>query len=146
MSSASLTNGGAERVVVGAAIVRHEQVLLLRRSADDFMGGLWELPSGRVEEGEDINEALKREVLEETGLPVLVIGPELTQFGYRSRSGRQTIQRTFVVLCGDGRPMLSEHDAYGWFGTAELSSAACSDESRRIASEALRRTANDLSR
>lgn len=57
---------------VGAAIVRDgpegvKQVLLVRR-AQEPLKGQWSLPGGAVELGETIEEAICREVLEETGL------------------------------------------------------------------------------
>jgi len=62
---------GIGKYVVGALITDEGgRLLLLRRRADDFLGGLWELPSGRVEPGERLVDALCREVLEETGLTV----------------------------------------------------------------------------
>ena len=42
----------------------------MSRKTDDFMGGIDELPSGNMEQGENIYEALVREVKEETGLNV----------------------------------------------------------------------------
>ncbi|NEE45902.1 NUDIX hydrolase, partial [Streptomyces sp. SID8455] len=62
---------GIEKYVVGALITDEDsRVLLLRRRGDDFLGGLWELPSGGVGPGERLVDALCREVLEETGLTV----------------------------------------------------------------------------
>ncbi|HZZ45388.1 MAG TPA: NUDIX domain-containing protein [Pseudonocardia sp.] len=54
------------------AIVRNDRgrVLLVRR-ADD---GNWELPGGRVETGESAAEAAEREVAEEAGVAVRVVG------------------------------------------------------------------------
>jgi ADP-ribose pyrophosphatase YjhB (NUDIX family) len=46
--------------------------LLLVRRANDPGRGLWSIPGGRVEPGEDDYEAVRREVLEETGLHVTV--------------------------------------------------------------------------
>lgn len=54
---------------VRALIIKDSKILLLRRSdTDENDAGLWDLPGGSIEDGENIVEALKREVLEETGL------------------------------------------------------------------------------
>jgi ADP-ribose pyrophosphatase YjhB (NUDIX family) len=52
-----------------AVIVRDGRVLLGRRREEPG-AGLWDLPGGFLEEGEDAVGALRREVLEETGLAV----------------------------------------------------------------------------
>jgi ADP-ribose pyrophosphatase YjhB (NUDIX family) len=46
--------------------------LLVVRRANEPGRGLWSIPGGRVEPGEDDHEAVRREVLEETGLHVTV--------------------------------------------------------------------------
>jgi len=46
-----------------------EKYLLLRRSREkDYAAGVWECVTGRVDQGEGFEEALRREVFEETGL------------------------------------------------------------------------------
>lgn len=60
-------------VGVGAVIFRGEEVLLVRRGQEPAKGS-WSLPGGVVEVGEDLEAALKREVSEETGLNVKVLG------------------------------------------------------------------------
>ncbi|RDI59031.1 NUDIX domain-containing protein [Nocardia pseudobrasiliensis] len=106
---------GVQQLVVGA-IVQHEgRVLLLQRPSDDFMGGIWELPSGKVEPGETLDQALTREVKEETGLDVVGIGRFLGDFDYRSGSGKNSRQFNFVVEIASATPvMLQEHDLYAW--------------------------------
>jgi 8-oxo-dGTP pyrophosphatase MutT (NUDIX family) len=48
-----------------------ERLFVVRKSADDpHNPGRWEVPGGRMEFGEDIDEHLSREVFEETGLQV----------------------------------------------------------------------------
>ncbi|MFI5779610.1 NUDIX hydrolase [Nocardia sp. NPDC051570] len=106
---------GVQRLVVGA-IVQHEgRVLLLQRPSDDFMGGIWELPSGKVEPGETLDQAVTREVKEETGLDVVGIGHYLGEFDYRSGGGKNSSQFNFVVKIAAATPvMLQEHDQYAW--------------------------------
>ena len=55
---------------VGAVVLDQAGRLLLIRRGHDPHAGLWSLPGGRVEEGETLEQALRREVLEETGLLV----------------------------------------------------------------------------
>lgn len=58
---------------VSAAIFEGERVLLLRREAGPY-AGCWSLPGGKVEPGERLAEAVRREVMEETGLTINVTG------------------------------------------------------------------------
>jgi 8-oxo-dGTP pyrophosphatase MutT (NUDIX family) len=54
-----------------AFIVKDNQLLLVRKSLDDpNQPGKWEVPGGRMDFGEEVDEHLKREVLEEVGLQV----------------------------------------------------------------------------
>lgn len=54
---------------VGAVIFRGEQVLLIERGKEPLKGW-WTLPGGLVEPGERLENAVRREVMEETGLRV----------------------------------------------------------------------------
>ena len=54
---------------VGAVIVQEDRVLLVRRASEPLKGE-WSVPGGLVELGEKLVDAVKREVLEETGLIV----------------------------------------------------------------------------
>lgn len=66
---------GIIKNVVGAIIVsENNEVLIMSRKEDDFMGGIDELPSGNMESGEMIYEALIREVKEETNLDITLLG------------------------------------------------------------------------
>ncbi|MFC2043288.1 NUDIX domain-containing protein [Chloroflexota bacterium] len=61
------------KVAVAALITRKNKVLLVRRTVDP-QRGLWALPAGYVDAGEDPARACERECLEETGLKVKVTG------------------------------------------------------------------------
>jgi 8-oxo-dGTP diphosphatase len=56
---------------VGALIFQGDSVLLVQRGKEPLKG-FWSLPGGAVEAGELVEEALRREVLEETGLTVRI--------------------------------------------------------------------------
>ncbi len=56
-------------VGVGAVVVQDGKILLVQRGKEPRKG-VWSIPGGLVELGEDVKDALRREVLEETGLRV----------------------------------------------------------------------------
>jgi 8-oxo-dGTP diphosphatase len=60
------------RVGVSCLIHLNDGLVLIKRSKPPYQG-LWSFPGGRVEFGETLQEAAKREVLEETGLSVSII-------------------------------------------------------------------------
>ena len=61
------------QLAVSAAIFRDGKVLLVRRARSPAKG-FYSLPGGRVEFGESLHQALAREVEEETGLGIEIIG------------------------------------------------------------------------
>jgi 8-oxo-dGTP diphosphatase len=106
---------GIVQLVVGAVIADDEKILLLKRPCDDFMGGIWELPSGKVDPGERLDLALAREVKEETGLDVAEISAYLGHFDYASGSGKPGRQFNFAVeAMATGPVLLAEHDDFRW--------------------------------
>lgn len=111
---------GITKTVVGAVIPdAGGKVLLLHRTADDYLGGLWELPSGGVDDGESLLQALHREVEEETGLTVAAVGDYLGHFDYLSKSGRKTRQFNFTATGTGEMVKLTEHDDHLWAGPAQ---------------------------
>ena len=54
---------------------KREFLMLQRSSNDDFLPGYWELPGGRMDNGEDLVSGLQREIKEESGLETNVINP-----------------------------------------------------------------------
>lgn len=93
-----LKEDGIQKVVAGAVIFFPDgKILLLERTPDEFRGGLVELPSGGIDQGESVIEGLVREVKEETGLDVFEINRYLGSFDYQSSSGKKTRQFNFTV-------------------------------------------------
>jgi 8-oxo-dGTP diphosphatase len=58
--------------VVCGIIWKEGQVLIARRKSEKTLGGFWEFPGGKIEEGENPESALKRELKEELGMNVLI--------------------------------------------------------------------------
>ena len=103
-----------DKIVVGGIIEEDNRVLLLQRPYNDFMGGIYELPSGNVEKDEDLIYALKREILEETNLNMSNVINVIDTFDYVSGSGKRVRQINFLVSVERGEIVLSEHDNYCW--------------------------------
>ena len=101
--------------VAGKAIIRkNDKILLLKRSqSDGFDPGLWELPGGKIDYGENLKEAVKREVKEEVGLIIRIGRPFKTWHFIKEPFWVTGI--TFVCDYINGSIVLSnEHDAHTW--------------------------------
>ena len=98
-----------------AFAVRDGKLLIVKREPKNVQTpGIWEIPGGRLEIGEDPVEGMKREMLEETGLEVEVVMP----FSVRhfTRKDGQVITM-LVFLCkalGDDVKLSAEHTHYEW--------------------------------
>ena len=57
----------------------------------------WDLPKGKIDEGETPEQAAVREVNEETGIKDITLGPLITKtyHTYKSKKGRRILKRTF---------------------------------------------------
>lgn len=68
----ALADKGATDVAVGVLIDDQGRFLLTSRPAGKVYAGYWEFPGGKLEAGETVEQALRRELQEEIGL---IIGP-----------------------------------------------------------------------
>ncbi|MFB6294396.1 MAG: NUDIX domain-containing protein [Candidatus Nanohaloarchaea archaeon] len=59
------------RVAVDAIVEVDSRIVLVKRGQDPFRG-MWALPGGHVEEGEQVRDTVRREAREETGLDVAI--------------------------------------------------------------------------
>ncbi|MBW0136469.1 NUDIX domain-containing protein [Pseudonocardia abyssalis] len=107
----------AARAVVATALVRDRSVLAAQRTRPPALAGLWELPGGRVEEGESDADAVVRECREELGTEVVVDGRLATDL--RIDAG---VLRVHTAHLADGgpEPRALEHSGLRWVTAAEV--------------------------
>jgi ADP-ribose pyrophosphatase YjhB (NUDIX family) len=111
------------QLAVSAAIFRDGKLLLVRRARSPGKG-LYSLPGGRVEFGESLHTALHREVDEETGLRIEIIGLA----GWRevlpatTSGGGHYLILSFASRWIGQEPVLNdEHDDFKWLAPDDLS-------------------------
>jgi 8-oxo-dGTP diphosphatase len=99
--------------VVGAAIIDGNRVLAAQRSADMSTPLKWEFAGGKVEEGETHQQALKRELREELGVNVEVIGHIAS--GNSISGERKYLLHVYEARLLEGVPLSKEHaQLSGW--------------------------------
>lgn len=106
---------------VGAIVVDDGGRLLLVRRANPPAQGLWSIPGGRVEPGEEGEQAVLRELVEETG----VVGVVMREVGTVTRDapgGGTYVIRDFLVRADAEFDLVAGDDALdaAWFTPAEL--------------------------
>ncbi|MGK4583946.1 NUDIX hydrolase [Kitasatospora sp. HPMI-4] len=108
-----------ERPGIAAAIVVHEdRVLMVRRRVSE--GRLsWQFPAGEIEPGESPEEAAVRETKEETGLCVAAV--KLLGERVHPKTGRLTSYTACEAVSGSAEVVDAEElDALAWVALAEI--------------------------
>jgi putative acetyltransferase len=103
-------------VAASGIVVRDRTVLFLRRSQQvDHAPGEWDIVNGRLDSGETVLAALQRELVEETGLDVEILGPLDTWRALRGKEQREMIGVVHLCRWRAGEVRLSEeHDDFRW--------------------------------
>ncbi len=103
------------QLAVSAAIFRDGKILLVRRARPPAKG-FYSLPGGRVEFGETLHTALRREVLEETAIEIEIVGLA----GWRevlptTSGGGHYLIMSFAARWIGGEPHLNDElDDFRW--------------------------------
>jgi 8-oxo-dGTP diphosphatase len=105
---------------VSIALVDGDRVLLVRRGHAPAKG-LYAFPGGRVEQGETLEQAVRRELLEETGLAAGPVDLVETLDIEREGSGASFRLHVFTARYLSGAAVAGDDaDEAGWFSLAEM--------------------------
>jgi A/G-specific adenine glycosylase len=104
--------------VTAAVIWREEQVLIGQRAQDEMLGGMWEFPGGKQEDGETLEKCLKREIKEELGVKIKV-GAQLGIFQHAYTHFKVTLH-AFECELVSSRLHLNVHQAVEWVSPEAL--------------------------
>jgi 8-oxo-dGTP diphosphatase len=111
-------------VGVGAVVLDGDRVLLIKRGHAPLKGQ-WSLPGGGVEIGETLEQAIAREVIEETGL-IVEVGPMVEVLDRISRDADGRVEHHFVLVDFVCRPSggilrwASDADDAAWVALTDL--------------------------
>ncbi|MBL6929203.1 MAG: NUDIX hydrolase [Rhodospirillales bacterium] len=124
-------------VGVGAVVIRDGRVLLARRGKEPRKGS-WSLPGGAQQLGETVFEAARREIREETGLEIEVLGIiDVADSIQRDDHGEVRYHYTLVdvlaqTINGDVAAAGDDAAEVAWFSPDELAPLELWTETTRI--------------
>lgn len=104
--------------VVCAVILNEGKILIAQRSKKMSLALKWEFPGGKVENGEDKNKALKREINEELNMEISII-KELTAVVHRYPDFELCLY-PFLCLSNSRRHKAIEHVQILWENVENL--------------------------
>jgi 8-oxo-dGTP diphosphatase len=111
-------------VVAAALIDRDGRVLLAQRPPNKSMAGLWEFPGGKVEDGENPEDALIRELNEELGIDTWGSCLAPLSFASHSYEGFHLLMPLFACRKWIGTPMAMEGQVLKWVSKNDLKNYA----------------------
>ena len=114
------------KLSVCALIICDGALLIVKRSENDsFLPGVWEFPGGGIEKGENIQDALIRELREETNLDIseekmklIGVSEELTE---KKDYMKHDIQFNYEVVLSKKQAisLSQEHSAFDWIKSCD---------------------------
>jgi len=120
------------RLSVAGISLRDGRYFVARRLPGGDMGGRWEFPGGKVEEGEDCVSALHREYDEEFGVPIIA-GTRICEVDFRNGGKEYALNAYFVSIAATDEAIeLREHSEFRWATFEEILSLDFADSDAKI--------------
>jgi A/G-specific adenine glycosylase len=115
-------------VVVAVIADREGRLLIDRRPGEGLLGGLWEFPGGKREPGETLTGALAREIREELGIGIEVLG-KIGAIRHAYSHFRVTLH---AYRCRKAGGRVRPGDALRWVAPADLGNFAFPRANRKL--------------
>ena len=121
---------------VGGILIYQNRALIIQRAKEEtYLPNFWEIPSGKKEPSEKIEDTVRREFKEEAGVDVEVVKPIHT-FNYQVEKEtdiRDVTQIDFLVKA-NRKPKVKlspEHQNYAWITKEEINNYNLSKEIKK---------------
>jgi A/G-specific adenine glycosylase len=121
------------RRAVAAVVLDNDSVLIVRHPEGGLLGGLWGLPGGFIEDGEENHQALTRVIREELGLEVEIDGPMMPLT--HTYTHFQTTLQPFACRVRSSSHQLKERGDIRWVGAEDLDELPMGKIDRMLARE-----------
>ncbi len=112
------------KIEVATCYIRSgNELLFVLRNPDSFQGGVWAIPGGKLNRGQEVESEMIREVLEETSIDLT--GKQIQSFGavYIRLPNFDYIYHMFGILLEGERPKIvlnpEEHIDFAWLSLKE---------------------------
>ncbi len=106
------------KVSVNCLVKKGDKILLVQQARPDHARGKWSVPGGKVDEGENFHDAVRREMKEEVGLDISAIKP----IGIIHEAPYKTVKHIFLVSVEKGEIKFNESEILDvkWFTLNEI--------------------------
>jgi mutator protein MutT len=125
---------------VGGVVISESRALLIRRGAPPLEGE-WSIPGGTLELGETLAEGVRRELAEETGIEVRVLGQiEVFERIFRDASGKPkyhyVVVDYFCQMMGGSAHAGSDVTDVAWVAEPDLAKYSLTPAAARVMEKA----------
>ncbi len=138
ISHDSETPAPRQQVITACAFIHHnfggtEKLFMPKRAATKkFLPGIFELPGGHIDFGEDPVDGLKREILEELGMNIFV-GDSFANFTYTNHiKGSHSVELIYFAVFEDALEKIQlnpeDHSEFVWISQTEIGRVLSKDK------------------
>jgi 8-oxo-dGTP diphosphatase len=116
---------------IAGIIHANGKFLIGKRLPTGEMGNRWEFPGGKVDQGETVEAAIKREFFEEMGITV-EIGEKIATVSFENKSGTSTLTAYDISIPNADDIRLTEHSEIRWATLSEIERLSFVDSDRLL--------------